>query len=191
MNIFACRVLMIRVISIAFGAAFYLSPESARSNEICPQATLEFMKTSLQCQLQTISWVDVAFEGDLLKDKKVSYERLIRLRLRNDLSMIRHETLEFWAAMSKYEYDLESSEMKKRGSINCLVWTVGDDYPVAEYVECELNGYGDYGFQRDFSSRMLGYSDSSRADEQVQAMIRQIITDISAEFLEARDSANQ
>ena len=173
------------------GMTLSLAANTASSDDYCSQAKYEFVKGTLHCQLEVISWVEVNFEGELLKKNKLDYERLVRLRLKNDLSMVRHETLKFNDAMEKYEYDFESQEMRKRGYVTCLVWTLGDEYPVAEYVECKLEGYGDYTFRRDFSSRMLGYSDSSRANEQVRSMIRQIVTDISSEFLEARDGVNQ
>ena len=105
--------------------------------------------------------------------------------------MVKHETLSYWDALAKYKFDTQSPEMKKRGHIACTVWTVGDDYPVAQYVECELFGYGDYSLRPNFSQESLGYSNASRADEQVRGAIRGIIAEISSVFLEARDAANQ
>ena len=162
-----------------------------KGDEICSQAKLDLFKDSLQCHLQVISWVEVAFQGKLLEEHKHKYERLVRLRLRNDLSMMKHETVRYVDALKKYGFDSSSSELKKRGGISCLVWTVGEDYPVAQLVECELWGYGKYSISREFSGRVLGYSSSKNADEQVRASIREIMANISADLLEARDLANQ
>ena len=173
------------------GAVLSISVSTARSSEFCSQATLAFMKETLACQLEIISWVEVTFQGKLLEEHKMEYERLIRLRLRNDLSMLKHETVKWMDAWQKYEFKSKSKEMRKRGRVTCLVWTVGDDYPVAELVECELSGYGDYSFSQTFSSRVLGYSNSQKADEQVRSSIRQTIAHIGSDFLEARDLASQ
>ena len=183
--------LAIAGVAFLVGVSLSLTANTARSDEICSKANLDFFKKTLECNLETISWVEVSIQGELLQDYKAKYERLVRLRLRNDLSMIKHETLGYLDALKKYEWDTESPEMKKRGHVTCLVWTVGDDFPVAQFVECELLGYGDYSLRPSFQYSTLGYSNSSSADEQVRDAIRDIIAEISSMFLEARDASNQ
>ena len=177
--------------AIVIGMGLLFTANTAKSSEFCSQTENEYVKSMFECNLEIISWVEVNFQSELLKKHKSKYERLIRLRLRNDLSMIKHETLKYLDALKKFQWDTKSPEISKRGQLTCLVWTVGDDFPVAQYVECELWGYGDYSYYPNFSHKTLGYSNSSGADEHVREAIRDIITEISSSFLEARDFANQ
>ena len=147
----------------------------------------------LPCNLKTISWVEVRFQGDLLKDQKGSFEKLIRLRLRNDLSMYGQEVKKFDEVMKEVGFDIKKQEAKERGQVSCLVWTVGTDYPVAFFVECALSGYGYYSsrlFEK-FESRILGYGSKQSIRNQVEESIRRLITDISADLLETRDTLKQ
>ena len=141
------------------------------------------------CHLEIISWVNVDLDSDLLKQYKSDFEKLIRLRLRNDLSMMSHETRTFQQVLKDNKYNFNNPRIKKRGHVNCFVWTVGKKYPVAIYTECTLSGWGDYKYPTwdKFESRMLGYSSSDKARKHVKDSIREIITTISAEFLERRD----
>ena len=168
----------------------YLTENLAEANEICPNAKHEFLKDSLPCHLKTISWVEVSFQGKLLENHKVEYEKLIRLRLRNDLSMINHEALSSLNALKKFQFDFESFEMKERGKVRCHIWTVGDDFPVARHIECELSGYGSYRGRSEFSQSSLGYLSATNANEDTRLSLRGIIAEISADFLETRDWFN-
>ena len=184
---------LIRIVKlvILICTAHLVATNTARSNEICSQASLEISLDSLPCQLQIISLVEVLLQSELLEKHKNDYERLIRLRLRNDLSMIKHEKLALQDAFKKYEYDFDSKEMRDRGFVTCVVWTVGDDYPVAQHVKCELRGYGSYKYFDEFSYSTLGFSNSIAADEEVRDAIRMIIENISSSFLEKRDHLNR
>ena len=89
--------------------------------------------------------------------------------------------------------DLNQKVYKERGQVLCLVWTVGDDYPVAFFVVCELSGLGSYSntLYDKFEARVLGYGSARTAREQVEESLGGLTTDISAAFLEARDKAKQ
>ena len=176
-------------VTMLIGMALCLIASTARSNEICTQAGTRFSKELFVCNLEIISSVAVIFNGELLKNYKADYEKLTRLRLRNDLSMIRHENIKTMDPITKLE--LTPSDMRKRGYVICLVWTVGDDYPAAMHVECTLFGHGDFSIREDFSSSMLGFSNSDKSNELARRMIRDNIEDLSADFLEARDRFNQ
>ena len=73
--------------------------------------------------------------------------------------------------------------------MDCYIWTVGKDYPVAILVEITLGGYGDYELSdyEKFEERGLGYASAESAKGHVEEMIRGLITTISVEFLETRD----
>ena len=178
------------VVVLLVFAGIYPAENVARASAICPNANHEFLKDSLACHLEIISWVEVNFQGKLLENHKAEYEKLIRLRLRNDLSMVKHEALGFFEAFKKFEFNFNSQKMKKRGKVGCHIWTVGDDFPVARHIECELSGYGRYGGKSEFSQSNLGYSNAADANDSTRSALRGIIAEISANFLEARDRAN-
>ena len=83
---------------------------------------------ALPLKLEIISWVEAFFRGSLLKKYKRDFERLIRLRLRNDLPMLSHEVkpindLRKQFIVEGFVPDPSHAEFKKRGYVDCLVWT--------------------------------------------------------------------
>jgi hypothetical protein len=149
---------------------------------------------ALPVKLETISWVEVSFQGGLLKKYKRDFERLIRLRLRDDLPMLSHEVKpinEFRAELLENGLapDLWDEALKKRGCMNCLVWTTGKDQLVVFLTECKLAGYGDYENMRyrEFESRVLDFGSTFSAKRQIEDALTRIITRISMKFLGARE----
>jgi len=144
---------------------------------------------SMPCNLKIISWVEVSIQGDLLKKHKAEFEKLIRLRLRNDLSMYKHEVRKFSELIKENGYDMKRKELKERGDLSCHVWTVGKDYPVAFLVECKLSGWGSYSspLYEEIESKILGYASAQSLRKQVEESMRGTITDVSADLLEAKD----
>ena len=150
------------------------------------------LSSQLACKLETVSWVEVELSGtaEKLGIKRQELERIIRLRLRNDLAALSHEALPFEAALKQAGNTGRSAAnpfLDSRGALRCLVWTVGDDFPVAFLVECALEGYGHYEQDdRQFSSRALGYSPKERLRSALDETLRNTVTAIAGEFLEAR-----
>ena len=107
---------------------------------------------SFACALEVISWVEVFLDGSA-KEIDVDprkYERLIRLRLRNDLSMIPHEVKSFgsiWDEHSKraeiidakYDNIGELSDKKFEEKLGELE---RDNKKLAEWRDNELNRRG-------------------------------------------------
>ena len=85
--------------------------------------------------------------------------------------------------------NLVDEELKKRGCVDCLVWTTGEDQLVVFLVECKLLGYGDYPNPRyrHFESRILDYGSTFSARQQIENLLKKIIARIGAEFLGAKD----
>lgn len=166
-----------------------LSSHVYAENYCADQDKNKFLKEKFACYFDTLSWVEVRFQGDVLKKHKLDYEKLIRLRVRNDMSSIKHETIEFSDAMKKYKYDLKSPELRRRGTIGCYIWTVGKDYPIAKHIECKLSGYGVYEIplEQEFKSESLSYSSAANADEQTREILRGLVVDIASDFYESRD----
>ena len=149
---------------------------------------------TLPLKLEIISWVEASFRGGLLKKYKRHFERLIRLRLRNDLPMLTHEVKPINELRKEFiekgfDPDPSSAEFKKRGCVDCLLWTTGDDDLAVFLIECKLAGYGNYEnpVHKEFESRILGYGSTLSARQQVEDSIRKIIARISAKFLGARN----
>ena len=158
------------------------------------------VRDSLACHLKVISWVQVDFEGKLLSDEnyKAYFERLVRLRLRNDLSMIGHEVLPFGSALRQVLQGVErwpkgsgplmTPDMKQRGQVYCRVWTYGEAYPVALHLICRLSGYGEYeNLFTEFTAENLGIVSPETVVGEVDNVLRMLITDIAAALLEVRD----
>ena len=154
--------------------------------------SLPVLSSQLACKLETISWVSVELSGTAEKvaPKKEELERLIRLRLRTDMPVITHERLPFDEALKRSRATTAedgSSFLSKRGEFRCLVWTVGDDYPIAFFVECSLDGYGRYEQDyRQFSTRALGYTPKEKVRTALDETLRNAVAAVAAEFLEAR-----
>ena len=149
----------------------------------------KYITDSLACFMDTISWVEVEFQGELLKQNKRKLEKLLRLRLRNDLSMIRHDTAHFETVAEKHNWNDRDIELLRRGALYCRIWTVGDDYPVAFHINCRLWGYGDYKFKAlsKFEYSFLGYNSKERLDDEIDKVLRDIVADIASQFLSAKD----
>lgn len=147
---------------------------------------------ALPLQLEIISWVEVSFQGGLLKRHKEGFEALIRSRLRHELPMLSHEVKPIHVVRkelleSGFAPELAEKELKKRGCVNCLVWTTGDDNLVVFLTECQLAGYGDYRNRKHsaFESRILDFGSTLSAKRQVESALTNIVHRISTKFLGA------
>ena len=158
--------------------------------------TSPVLASQLACKLDTISWVSVEMSGtaDKIAPKKEELERLVRLRLRTDLPLMTHERLPFQEALKRSRTtpgEEANAFLARRGEFRCLVWTVGDDYPVAFFVECALDGYGSYEQDdRQFSTRALGFTPREKVRSALDETLRNAVAAVAAEFMEARDKVN-
>lgn len=166
------------------GGFFLFSPVHAQP--ICENPTL---RDSVPCNVEIISWVDVFLTGtaEEIDISGENLERLIRLRLRNDLSMIPHEVIKMTDAWEEADYDLESQFLKEKGYVNCRIWTVGDQYPIAYNIECNLGSYGitenDY---ISIETEYLGYAGLDGIKNVMDETIRDAVADMSSQFIEMR-----
>lgn len=178
---------MVKFIPLLLAAILTLvlhAPANAQQAS-CPPA---FEKT-LACTLDTLSWVQVSFQTDIqeLEEAKSGLERLIRLRMRNDMSFLQHEVKSFNEAVDEF-FEKSRRELRRRGQVGCTIWTVGDDYPVAMHVECKLSGYGvGSSFFSEFETAGLGYSSAREVKTQAEDFIREQIQTIASDFFETRD----
>jgi hypothetical protein len=180
--VFTRYVFCVLAISMFQGAAY--------AKEMCDSSYSAF-SDRMPCYADTISWVEFYHSGDhkeLFERHKGDFERFTRMRLRNDLSEFNQDVLSFDDALRTLNYP--SIETKRRARVVCTVWLVGETYPVARHVECEMTGYGPYdGLQMDISQAVLGYGSSQDIVESTKDAIRIIIGDMASRFYEVKHVA--
>lgn len=172
----------------ACASSLFLVPP-AYAQAICEN---EIFENSAPCVVESISWVDVELSGSAeeIGIKKSELERLIRLRFRNDLSMIPHEVIRVQDALEEVEYDYASNLLKGRGLVTCMIWTVGTQYPIAYNIECFLGSFN--GFIDDYfnpRAEYLGYAGLEGIDSVMDETIRDAVADMSSQFIEMKGNS--
>ncbi|MEQ8710494.1 MAG: hypothetical protein RIC36_16025 [Rhodospirillales bacterium] len=110
------------------------------------------------------------------------------------MSILDHETLSVVDAAKEVSESEKIADpfyhkaMLSKGIVNCHVWTIGDNYPMAFHVECELRSMG---FSREwtissYEHQMLGYGRKDAIKDQVKESIQSIVRKISEDFLQDR-----
>lgn len=162
------------------------------------QSTLIPAKESCQfdhfaCDLTTISWVEVVLSEhliDRLTQYKDQYEKLIRVRLKNDLSELRQEVISPDKIYEIYSRD-NKQQLNKRGLFVCMISTAGDEvFPIALNIECSLKSYFSQcviGYD-EFVSYYLGITSSDKLHKDINQAIRDSIIEIAAQFYKIKDS---
>jgi len=145
---------------------------------------------NIACKVKVISDVTVDFQGNHVKEYKKNFEELVRLRLRNDLSMIPHDYMNFDSMLEKYP-GLESEEWKARGRVDCTVWTIGKS-PIAIHTECELNTFeGWVNNSGGLSSSTLSIINPQSSYSDVKESLRSIVETISLQFYKQLDASKK
>jgi hypothetical protein len=181
--------------SFVFGKADNLRAGSAGDDKRTAQMQKDpSAPDAMPLNLEIISWVEVSFQGGRLREHKSDLESLVRSRIRHELPMLSHEVKPIHELRREIlegdgAPDILERELKKRGCVDCLVWTTGDDDLVVFLTECELAGYGDYEDSRysAFESRVLDFGSRLSAKRQVEASLTKIIKRISVKFVGARE----
>lgn len=178
----------------AFIILVSLSPFGAKASEKWCDSENKLKSDRLPCFAKVISWVEFSHQGDhaeTFTENKSSLESFARMRIRNDISSLEHEVLSFDEAIKKYNFDMGSKELKERIALQCKVWWVGNDFPVAQHVECSLWGYGSYkGFEVEMETSILGYSNSRILIEQTKDSVRSIVGTLASAFYDSLDMAD-
>lgn len=149
---------------------------------------------TMPCFIDTISTVEVTFQGNHLQNREDEYRRLLRLRIRNDLSMLRLEDVEAWDVFLQYNFEVEGTELRRRASFRCDIWTVGDtEFPIAYRLKCEIGGFGTYPSQINsvMSTEMLGFGPRRDLATQISEALRSAVASLAGSFLEIRGGTPQ
>ncbi len=194
-----------RILTLALG--LLLALPAAHADEL-PLPCDHWRYDSLVCWVEILSWAEVTFDGEAAKRlDKADLERLIRMRVHNDLSFLKHEVadpmeatkrrVQLWHEVQEAPDDryMETMSeynayMKKRAALRCHIWTVGTGYPLAFHVECELDGYSTYDglwSRRDqtfesLSTAYLAVGSEASLQDQINRIIRKAVASISAKF---------
>lgn len=116
--------IFIRIATIIFMACL-ISAELQANEKWCDSSNIA-KSDRMPCFAGIISWVEFTHQGDnsdLFKKHKESLESFTRMRVRNDISLLEHEVLDFSDALEKYSFDMTDVNMKKTGRplMPCLV----------------------------------------------------------------------
>jgi hypothetical protein len=102
-------------------------------------ACVGFGKDSFPCHFEILSWVSVSTDSEVIsEEERTELERYLRLRARNDMSFLRHESVRLEEFFKKKPAPSED-EWKKRGEMRCHVWTVGKKKTVRS--RCALTAF--------------------------------------------------
>lgn len=102
-----------------------------------------------------------------------------RLKYKNNFASIAFQEI---PAEEAYLYQ-EEEKAKKTGSIWFRVWTVGEDFPIAYYIECRAGTYKNYEIWRD---EILGFCDVKEVKQIVRNEITRMIENLAITFFKVR-----
>ena len=105
-----------------------------------------------------------------------------RLKFKNNFASIVFQEISTGAYPYSYRYQ-EEEQAKKVGSIWFRVWTVGDDFPIAFYVECRAGSYKNYDI---WHEETLGFSDVKGIKQVVRNELTRMIENLAITFFKVR-----
>jgi hypothetical protein len=167
-----------------------VNPKAPLAND----CTRGWRSGSMPCLVDTISTFEISFQGDHLRNRLEEYKRLIRLRVRNDLSMMRIEDREPFPLFEEFGYNGENHELRRRATLHCNIWTLGNsEFPVVYRIKCEIIGFGVYetSLNQSISHEMLGFGPRRDLNTQISEALRSAVSTVAASFLEARGTTSQ
>lgn len=130
--------------------------------------------------IKQFALVDVSLEGTAeklgLKEKHLN--EYLRLRFKNNFS-----GMQFKEPDTLFRILLNKEEAVKYGSINVRIWTVGDDFPVAFYIELKAGNLTDVD---EYKRAMLGYGSRKNVPETVRNAITELVEDAAVDFFKTR-----
>lgn len=102
-----------------------------------------------------------------------------KLKFKNNFNGISYKEV---TAMESSLYQ-EEEKAKKVGSIWFRVWTVGEVFPIAYYVECKAGNYDNYEM---WSDEVLGYCNEKEINQIVRNEINRMIENLAIIFFKIR-----
>ena len=133
-------------------------------------------------EVETFGYINVKVQGEQAFSIGLKSEELTdyaRLKYKNNFASIAFQEI---SAGEAYLYQ-EEGDAKKVGSIWFRVWTVGEDFPIAYYIECRAGNYKDYEIWRD---EVLGFCDEQEIKQIVRQEITRMMENLAITFFKVR-----
>lgn len=130
--------------------------------------------------IKNFSSIDVYLRGTaeeigLSKEDLTNY---LRLRFKNSFANTSYKKTSFEKIMEE-----NKEKQSDRGDISIIVWTVGDDYPIAFHIEISAGNYSNLG---QYETAILGYGSEQKITESVKESISELVDDLAIAYFKAR-----
>lgn len=132
--------------------------------------------------VETFGYINVKVQGEQAFSIGLKSEELTdyaRLKYKNNFAAIAFQEI---TAGEAYLYQ-EEEEAKKVGSIWFRVWTVGETFPIAYYIECRAGSYKNYEMWKD---EVLGFCDEKEIKQIVRHEITRMMENLAITFFKVR-----
>ncbi len=132
--------------------------------------------------VETFGYINVKVQGEQAFSIGLKSEELTdyaRLKYKNNFAAIAFQEI---TAGEAYLYQ-EEEEAKKVGSIWFRVWTVGETFPIAYYIECRAGTYKNYEMWRD---EVLGFCEEKEIKQIVRYEITRMMENLAITFFKVR-----
>lgn len=162
--------LLFLIIFVAFGSA------------INSQESLEEILYRDFKDVETFGYINVKVQGEQAFIIGLTSEELTdyaRLKYKNNFATIPFQEI---SAGEAYLYQ-EEEKAKKVGSIWFRVWTVGEEFPIAYYIECRAGTYKNYEMWKD---EVLGFCDKKEIKQIVRHEITRMMENLAITFFKVR-----
>jgi hypothetical protein len=165
------------IISILIIMAFF-----SFANPVNSQKTIDDILYQDFKEVETFGYIQVKVQGEesfLAGLKSEELTEFAKLKYKNNFANIEYREI---PAEKSYLYQ-EEEKAKKVGSIWFRVWTVGEDFPIAYYIECRAGTYKNYEIWRD---EVLGFCDATGLKQIVRNEITRMIENLAITFFKVR-----
>ena len=131
--------------------------------------------------IEKIVWVTVTVKGsaEKLGLREDELTDLLKLRFKNTFTGMKVEKKPRWSELR------DKKTRAKFGVIHLIVWTVGDDYPVAYHITIRAGNFSDPGV---YENAVLGHGSKSNVPRTVRETISELMDDLAIAFFKARGS---
>lgn len=132
--------------------------------------------------VETFGYINVKVQGEQAFIIGLTGEELTdyaRLKYKNNFATIPFQEI---SAGEAYLYQ-EEEKAKKVGSIWFRVWTVGEEFPIAYYIECRAGTYKNYEMWKD---EVLGFCDKKEIKQIVRHEITRMMENLAITFFKVR-----
>ncbi|HNR65891.1 MAG TPA: hypothetical protein PKJ95_06345 [Atribacterota bacterium] len=132
--------------------------------------------------VETFGYINVKVQGEQTFSIGLTSEELTdyaRLKYKNNFAAIPFQEI---IAGEAYLYQ-EEEKAKKVGSIWFRVWTVGEEFPIAYYIECRAGTYKNYEMWKD---EVLGFCDKREIKQIVRHEITRMMENLAITFFKVR-----